>query len=84
MVNNIGEQIKPILSDINSTIEIDTDNIKKLYKELTEKDAPETDEHIAEQIGLDEYNLDGSMNEQHLFFIQLFRIRFLACAKKLE
>ena len=68
------EKLKPELADIGSTVEIDVDNIKKLYKELTDHDAPETDEHIAEQIGLEEINPDDTMNEKHHFFIQLFRI----------
>lgn len=71
---NYWEQLKPQLADINSAIEFDTDNIKELYKELTDREAPEKDEHLAEQIGLDEYNFEGSMNEHHHFFIQLYRI----------
>ncbi|AYV75651.1 MAG: hypothetical protein Terrestrivirus2_159 [Terrestrivirus sp.] len=74
--------LKPYLSDIHSQVEWDTENIKKLYTLLTDKNEipdklknPDNyDDEMVREIGLDEKNDDGSMIEKNHFFIQLFRI----------
>lgn len=74
--------LKPYLDAISCEIEWDTNNLKRLYYELTDKTTipdkkmfpNEYDDTMVKEIGLDERNPDGSMNAKNHFFIQLFRI----------